>query len=699
MTKVVFYGVKPSGSGRQYAYVPSGTPTHVGGTELKGGQMHLTRGDVFGVGDILLGGPNLTAGLIANGADVTVTNKVVFMDSNSYAMGFNSGGKITLKSVGTAAGGLRTIRLGRTTPGDPSEAVLSLTAPASEAVNRINLQGACALTLDGGTVKALATAYDPFFHVSTSGDVADITVSTNGVTFDVPAAATMHPGQPLKFQVVVVTNVVGTCRPENPGFEEGTTANWSFEKQVGGEGDSGVKSTPNSWDGQGGYPPVGSKFAMVRQGVRLATSVEVPEDGLWRVVFHRGGRPGGYSVDISLDVALDDSVTHYPASSELRFTQYKADPVELSAGIHEISITTSNGGSGHSVNIDEVGLERVEIVQIYGTLAKSGEGRMVLSGQDLTGVPVAADAGTLTFNDATLDGGTVSVQSGAMTEMEDMAIGGRVEVASGGTNVLRNSTLAENGSIAVAAGGVLNLSDFGTNLVTNGSFEQDGPQTYTQNKPTGWTWTREENLGSINDNGGMQGDGGTLSASGPYTPAGDVTIYLREACSFKQQINCTVAGKYRISLLAADRKNGHSEQVPVYVKIGDDIVLTIPARDSYADYTRYFVDVDLAASNYELKILTGKAATPAIGNIVFVDDVRVRKIIQPLGTMEDGELRLAAGAELNLDLIYSLDVKKVFVNDVQIRGGNATLRNAGVIVTGSGKIHAGARRGIAIGFR
>ena len=91
-------------------------------------------------------------------------------------------------------------------------------------------------------------------------------------------------------------------------------------------------------------------------------------------------------------------------------------------------------------------------------------------------------------------------------------------------------------------------------------------------------------------------------------------------------------------------------------------------------------------------------ATPALGNIVFVDDVRVRKV-QPLGVMETGEIRLAAGAELNLDLVDGLDVKKVFVNDVQIRGSSATLRNAGVIVTGSGKIHVGARRGIAIGFR
>ena len=689
-----------SAGNKQFTYAPSGIPTYAGGTEIQSGQIHISGGDIFGSGDISLGvaGDPTKAALIANGKDITVTNKVVFNNSNSYAMGYNAGGSITLKSIGTAASGLRTVRFGRENSGAESKVVLSLTDPASEALNRIYLQGACELKLDGGTVKALTSANNPFFHVSTAGDVADISVTTNGVTFDVPADGNLHIGQQLKFPVLFMTNVLETCRPANHGFEDGKTANWTFTKLEGGEGDSDVKTTPNAWDGSGIYPPVDSKFAMVRQGVRLSTTVAVPTDGLWRVAFYRGGRPS-YSSDISLDVALDESITHYPASSELAFTQYRTSPVDLNAGSHTISFTTSNGGSGHSLNIDEVSLERIEIASVRGTLAKSGTGRMLLSGQDLTGVPVVVDTGTLSFYDVTIDGGAVAIESGARAEMEDMTIGGLVDVASGGTNVLRNSMLAENGSIAVTDGGVLALTDFGTNLVANGSFEQNGPQTYTQNKPTGWTWAREEDLGSINEDGGMQGNGGTLSAIGPYTPADSVTIYLREACSFKQQINCTAAGKYRISLLAADRKLGHSEQIPIYVKIGDDIVLTIPARDSYADYTRYFVDVDLAASNYELKILTGKAATPAIGNIVFVDDVRVRKIIQPLGTMENGELRLAAGAELNLDLIDSLDVKKVFVNDVQIRGGNATLRNAGVIVTGSGKIHAGARRGIAIGFR
>jgi hypothetical protein len=303
------------------------------------------------------------------------------------------------------------------------------------------------------------------------------------------------------------------------------------------------------------------------------------------------------------------------------------------------------------------------------------------------------------LNGTTLQNGTVTVKSGAVVEIEDATVGERIDVEAGGTNVWRNSMLSGDTAISVAAGGVLCLTDFGANIVANGSFEQDGSQTYGQVKPKGWTWTREENLGSINDNGGMQGDGGTLSASGPYTPAGDVTIYLREACSFKQQISCTAAGKYRVSLLAADRKGDyHSERVPIYVKVGDDVVLTIPARESCADYTRYFADVDLTAGSHELKILTGKAATPTLGSIVFVDDVRVCKI-EPLAALENGEIRLASGAELNLDLVDSLDVKKVFVNDVQIRGGNATLRNAGVIVTGSGKIHVGARRGIAIGFR
>ena len=695
----------------QYSYAPSGVPTYAGGTELLGGQMHVRRGDIFGSGNVVLGAANKAA-LMANGADVTITNKVVFNHSNSYAMGYNDGGMITLKSVGTKVDGLRTIRLGRENAGAVSKAVLSLTDPSSEALNRINLQGACVLSLDGGTIKVLSTVNNPFFNVSTAGDLADISVTTNGVTFDVPANAVLYPGQPLKFPSefpeIQQSDILETARPENWDFEG--SGGWTFTCY--GDTSSGIKTSPTHWDGQGAYPPNNKCYAMLRKNTVLSTSMEIATEGFWRVSFLRGRRPpdassgvgysGGMAMHVIVDGVTNETFGAVSWPYESSFTNLKTTPFKMVPGSHTIAFEVFDVGNNpttYSLNVDAVELERVGVSPVCGTLAKSGDGCMVLTGQDLAGVPVVVADGTLLLDNVTLGDDTVAVLSGATVEIENAEIDGAVNVSDGGTNVLRNVAFTETAVVSVAAGGVLNLSDFGTNLVINGSFEQDGPKTYAAGTiPTGWKWILEENLGSINDNGGLQGNGGTLSSSGPYTPADSVTAFLREACSFIQTNNCITAGRYRVSLLTADRKHGHSEQVPIYVKIDGETVITVPARESYSDYVRHFADVELAVGKHEIKIQTGKANTPALGNIVFVDDVRVR-LIEPLGAINVGEIRLAAGAELNLDLVNCVDVANVWVNGVKVRGGNAALTRAGVIITDSGKIQAGARRGISIGFK
>ena len=699
VTAVIFDG----GSDKQIKYFPAAASTYTGGTKIAGGQLFVSRGDSLGSGSVEIG-TTTEAALMAKDCEVMIPNKVEFARSGSYAVGFgDSVGRLTLKALGTKGSQYHTVRLGRAIAGNVGRVTLSLTDEASDPVSRYILQGNMKLTLDGGTIKARQDATIPFFALA-SAATAEITVTTNGVTFDAVSGATLQPGQPMTFQAAREMLVRETCYPENWDFEDNTTGSpWVFTC-YGVNRESSVKTSPTAWDGQGAYPPHEKRYAMLRKQTVLSTDVNVPSEGMWRVSFLRGCRSGfssGMTLSVIVDGVTNTTFAAISGSYDCNFTNLVSEPVPLAAGSHTIAFDVYGAGeSTYSLNIDAVTLERVETLSIYGTVKKTGEGQVILSGQDLIGVPVVAEAGTLTLNGTTLQNGTVTVKSGAVVEIEDTTVGEHINVVAGGTNVWRNSMLSENTAISVAAGGVLCLTDFGANIVANGSFEQNGPQTYAPGTiPTGWTWTREENLGTINDNGGMQGDGGTLSASGPYTPAGSVTAFLREACSFKQQISCTAAGKYRVSLLAADRKGDyHSERVPIYVKVGDDVVLTIPARESCADYTRYSVDVDLAAGNYELKILTGKAATPALGSIVFVDDVRVCKI-EPLGALENGEIRFASGAEINLDLVDGLDVKKVFVNGVQIRGGNATLRNAGVIVTGSGKIQAGSRRGIAISFK
>ena len=697
ITKVIF----SSDTSRQLTYAPNGIPTYEGGTEVVGVQMRIPRCDVFGSGNVILGGGGVIAALIAYGVDVTITNKVIFNNSDSYAMGY-TGGNITLKSVGTNVGGYKTIRLGRVNAHDPSDATLSLTDPASEALNRINLQGACALKLDGGTIKALSTAYNPFFNVTTSGDVADISITTNGVTFEVPAGTTLHPGQPLKFSEVQQYVVKETFYPENWDFEEANST-WTFTCS-GQYKDSTIKSMPSAWDGNGAYPPRGSRYAMLRQQTVLSTGINVPADGLWRVAFLRGCR-AGFSSGMTLGVLVDGTTKHtFPALSgssyDCSFTELVTEPFEMTSGSHTLAFSVSSAESTYSFNVDAVRLERVDALSIRGTLAKTGAGTMDLTGQDLSGAHLTAAEGTLALGSVTFDGSDLTVQSGAMALIEDSVINGAVSVAAGGTNRILNCTFGEDAVISVADGGVLVLSDLGVNLIANGSFEANGPQTYAAGTyPKGWTWDREEDLGTINGDGGLQGNGGTLSASGPYTPAGSVSAYLREACFYSQTVNCRVAGNYSLSLIAADRKLGHSEQMPVYLIVDGVTVATLPARESYGDYTRIAAEVPLTVGDHVIKIAAGKANTPALGNMVFIDDVRLRRIA-PMNKITAGEFRLASGAELNLDLLDRLEVEaKFLVDGVEVRGRKSALAGAGVIVTGQGKIFVNDFKGFVISFK
>ena len=710
ITKVMLVANKP------FTYAPTGVPTYTDGT-LIWGQVRVRRGDVFGSGDIALQITSASALLAAEGYDVTVTNKLIFSGSAPYATSLDSS-YLTLKSVGTPADTFRQITLGRVSSGAISRITLALTEPASEAVNRINLQGACELTLDGGVIKALPTALSPFFHVLTAGDTADITVTANGVTFDIPAGATVDPGQPLKFPSPV--RVLETYLPVNHDFETTPNTNWTYT-HGGADSDSKILTPPTHWDGQGTYPPPnGPHYAMIRQLATLSTPISVPNDGLWRVAFLRGGRPG-YSYGMTLDIKIDGETMYtFPARTAdypNNFKEVASEPFPLTAGAHTLTFALgSSGALSRSINVDDVRLERVEPTGIRSTVAKTGAGTLTLTGQDMTAVLLAAEGGTLKIAGGTaLAAGTVAIQSGATAEIADSAVAGAVTVAAGGTNILHNVSLPTNGTVTVAAGGVLQLTDFNANLVANGSFEDNGPQTYNNNiTPSKWKWTQEcrltiqegDKTTTVNGDGGLQGNGGVLSASGPHTPAGTVTTYLREETSYSQTITVPAAGTYRVSLLAGDRRYEHSEQVPVSVLLTNATqqitVLTIPPRASYSDFVRYAADVALTPGEYTLKLYAGATPSPFVGNLVLVDDVRVRRIEPRSDMTGGGEVHLAAGAELNLDLLAPEDVVavgKVFVDGTAVRGSNAALTRAGVLVTGEGTIQAGPPRGLVFGIR
>lgn len=639
-----------------FRYNPTVASTYDGGSEITKGQLTIDRGDAFGTGPVTVGTTGMAALMVRN-RDVTIPNKVVFNRSDAYAVGFGDTlGSLTLKSIGTGSSLYKTVRLGREGAGSVGRVTLSLTDPDSEAVRQLGLQGAVRLSLDGGTVRARADAENPFFRVVTAGDAADITVAANGVAFDVPADSTLELGQPLAFESAVATNVVGACAPENASFEDGLTGGWTYTTLVGGEDDSGIKQTPCPWDGDGKFKPHGGKFAMVRQGVRLSTAASVPEDGLWRVVFWRGGRPGGYSVDVGLTVSIGDGKTSFPASSVCDFMECKTAPTPLAAGAYTLSFETSNGGSGHSLNIDNVSLERVELEPLQGKISKTG-------------------AGTLLFDEYGFGGGAVSVVSGALD--------------------IRGQALAESAMVDVSNGAALTLSAFGKNVVTNGGFEADGPKDFaSQAKPRNWTLKAGSSEGW-----GLQSNGGTLTSDGPRTPQGSTTVFLRENVAIGQRVTASVAGNYRFSFLVADRRFETSQKVPVSVSVDGAELIAIDVRGAYADFTRYTVDVGLAAGQHEIEFTTGQAGSGVTwGNIVLVDDVSLRHI-RATDISVGCDIRMETGATLELDASGKVSVGNLFVDGVRFRGGCAALVRAGVSVTGAGRLWAGEPAGMAITIR
>ena len=652
VSKVVF-----DTSTNSFRYNPTEASTYEGGSEIPKGQLVADRGDAFGYGPITIGTTGMAA-LMARDRDVTIPNKVVFNRSDAYAVGFgNTLGCLTLKSIGTGDSAYRTVRLGREGVGSVGRVTLSLTDDESEAVRQFGLQGALRLRLDGGTVKAASDAENPFFRIVTQGDVADITVAAAGVTFDVPEGASIDLGQPLKFESAAVTNLLGSSTVNNASFENGLSGGWKYETLYGGESDSAVKSVPCAWDENGKYPPPdGSKYAMIRQGVSLSTAVEVPEDGAWRVVFWRGGRPN-YSLDVGLSVVLGGATNEFPKSSVCDFVECRTAPVNLSAGTHTLAFITSNAGQGHSLNIDNVSLERVELETVVGRLTKVGSGSLVLDEHGFTG-------------------GIVSVKEGTVG--------------------LRGVALESNTAIMeVESGATLSLSAFGKTIVDNGGFEADGQKDYSsQTKPRNWSLKS-----GTSDGWGLQMNGGTLTANGPLTSQGSVTVFMREGVTICQKVTSAVSGTYRLSFLAADRKFATSHKMPIQVTVDGAEAFAVGVRDSYSDFTSYSVDIELAAGEHEIAFATGLVGQQVtLGNIVLIDDVSLRQI-RSTDIAVGCAINLKTGATLELDVPGRVYANDVSVDGVRFTGGRAALVRSGVSVTGAGRLCAGNPKGFVIGLR
>lgn len=663
----------------------------LGGTEISS-TVYVSQDTDFGEGDITLA---TSGALLVNqtGPSVTVPNKIIFKGQNqlyTYVSSTDHDRSIRLISVGTPAdAATHHIRLGRASAAGLGWVTLSLTDPLSEALDEIRLAGTLKLTLDGGTVKARSDAKTPFFKQADAAGAVSVDVTTNGVAFDVAEGACITPAHPL----LVVTAwhheerevVAETYYPDNwsfeaysgyplaqPGYKEG---DWVDDPHPNGHGEYSEVSDNNSAHDVSGdvvwSTTNGTRYAVVRRGDSMKRTISLPAAGDWRVVFELGCRPGAnaYSVNQVSTVKVDDTlmltVPGVTAANRHGFQQFVTPKFHFEAGEHVIrlSVEDSNQGSG-SMNFDAVRLERIVVETIVDEpvitpIAKLGAGELVLADQGLPRTRLTAVAGKLT---------------------------------------LSNLDYGDHSAVEADAGATLCLAGAQQNLIRNGNFEFDGPYDYENRSICGWT---AECLDPVvrdktKDGWGLQTNGGTVTRSGPLTPCGRTTAFLRPLNKLSQTVNVTKAGKYVFSFLSADRPYADSYKIPFSAAVDGQTVISEPATSAYRDYRRFSATVDLDAGEHVIAITADDSDSPAGSVMIFVDDV---SLVEEEAATLAPEFRLKSGATLELDNSNPLYIRDFYVDGVRVNGGRTALRSAGLTVTGSGKLSVGDKLGMLMIFR
>ncbi|MBR2307629.1 MAG: hypothetical protein IKA48_10605, partial [Fibrobacter sp.] len=327
-----------------------------------------------------------------------------------------------------------------------------------------------------------------------------------------------------------------------------------------------------------------------------------------------------------------------------------------------------------SMNFDVFRMEKVETNDVVGCFTKTGGG--ILRTDAWTGANMLIEAGILNVESATITNTAISVQ--------------------GGTLELVDVRMEEEAQIGVAAGGALAFSSIGRkDIISNGSFEVDGPKTsIVAMNPAGWTIGKTNPTGNNTNGSGLQGNGGNVTANGPSTVAGTVTVFLREYSTLSQTVSVTDAGNYRLSFSKACRASHNSSLMPVTVTIDGKIVFE-STSNSKDEFERFSVDVYLEAANHTITFATGSPSTPENGSMVFIDDVRLNPF-KSQSEIDAGTIDMALGSTLQLDNIEKVVIKDFRVNGVSIRGGRGAAKTAGVNVTGSGSVRFGEKIGTVL---
>jgi len=657
-----------------FDFKPTQPSTYTGGTTIAKGQVYVYSDGALGPGPIMI---NDASSLIVRGCETVFGSKVTFSQNNSYVTGFE-GGRPILTSVGSI-GAEKSIRIGRSGAGDVAMVVLSLTGGDSEALGRIYTSGRLDLTIDGGTIAVRSDALSPFFKSATDADAPAATVTTAGVTFDVASGADVELGLSPVIQHEIVTNVLDVVAIPNGGFES-SLSGWNIDSGTS-IASSGVRTNGSDFDTSGDVnwgTTNTSHYLMLRVNHKLSRTINVPSDGLWRIVFDQGCRPGENEYSLRMDTVVKvgtSGTTTFRGptakASRYGFKRFDTNVMELSAGdyVLEVSLEEANAKDSYkSMNFDVFRMERVEILDVIGRFTKTGGGIL------------RTEAWTNAVAD--IEAGVFKVESGDICNTAMSVHGGTLEFV--------DAWMRSGSQIDVSAEGVLAFSSVGReNLVVNGSFEADGQRTdNVAMNPAGWSVGKSKET-DLNVNGsGLQGNGGNVTSSGPFTTSGTVTVYLREDSTLSQTVSVAAAGKYRFSFSKACRDAFYSTTMPLEVTVDGVSVLT-SSGSSAAAFERVEVDVDLAAGEHTVVFATGEPSTRVSdGAMVFIDDVRLNPI-KTQGEMDAGVIDMASGSTLRLDNVEKVSIWDFRVDGARVRGGRAAVTAAGVNVVGSGSLHVG----------
>lgn len=687
-------------------YTPTGE-TPYGELDIQKGQFIVKDVRHVGVGPIVTAGDGT---LLFCDVDAVVTQKVTFGGTAGRVAGYTDksatgAGSVTLTSVKSTekVNGFNRVLVGRSSNSAYAKACLSLTGADSEPFDRLDVDGNTQVTFDDGTIQVPATAANPFVRLTATGTDKTFVVGPRGVAFDTAEGVDVSLGvSPTFAGAMKVTNYVSSVEIEKGSFEGSTTSaatngwnstvnEWDEKSQRGKNTEAFVTATRDgvtrNWT-----TPFGDYYYHLRRGATLSREVPVSEAGLWRLSFWSGCRPPnnsstGYSQKITTTVLIDETVVlTIPAVTSMDdlypFKEFKTEAVPLTAGTHTIKLVhsgscpTSSGGK----NYDYFVLERCEESTVDGGFVKKGVGRLTVD-DITTPSPVTVSAGSLFLAGTTLDDAVATVADGAKLE-------------------LAAPTLTDGAKVTVVAGGTLVLRDDSDNLVANGSFETPTTENYSTKFSSDWTrsLTDEPSAQHGNKDGaGIRSDSSTAMTAPENAPDGTQVAYLRNYTKIAQTLKVDRTGAYRLSFSQSVRSGssfkGSYTKLCMHARIDGSEILSagpFPDEPEYA-YKSFERIVQLEAGEHVLSFdVTGDSTTSGI--MLYLDAV---KLVPYVGVrdIDVGELHLASGSTLKLDYDGKMHVQNVFVDDVKVNGGKSALVNAGVMVSGPGRLSVGDKLG------